>query len=140
MIMRFLLGVLLLLSLTGNAEARHHAHPFSHHGHSFVYNSVDYNRHKESYVRDGRPNAWCGWQMRQWFGGGSEYNLARNWAYRGVSVNAQVGAVVVWPHHVGYITGYDSSKHLWIVKSGNDGHRVRERPRSINAAIAIRSI
>lgn len=69
--------------------------------------------------------------MRQWFGGGPEYNLAANWAHRGVPSNAQVGAYVVWPHHVGVITGYDAKLGEWIVKSGNDGHRIRERPRSI---------
>jgi hypothetical protein len=45
----------------------------------------------------------------------------------------QVGAVVVWPHHVGMITGRSSSGQ-WIVKSGNDGHAVRERPRSVSGA------
>lgn len=108
------------------------------------YNSNVYNHFSKHVahhlVANGRPHAWCGWQMRQWFGGDSSYNLAANWSHRGVSTNAHVGAVVVWPHHVGYITGFDTSRHLWIVRSGNDGHQVRERPRSIAGTIAIREL
>jgi hypothetical protein len=86
----------------------------------------------------GRPSAWCGWQMRQLVGGdpGPEYNLARNWAHWGRSGPAGVGAVVVWPHHVGKIVGQQFG--MWIVESGNDGHRLRTRPRSIAGAVAIR--
>jgi hypothetical protein len=46
--------------------------------------------------------------------------------------------VVVWPHHVGMITGRTPDGQ-WIVKSGNDGGGVaRERPRSVAGAIAFR--
>jgi hypothetical protein len=45
-----------------------------------------------------------------------------------------VGAVVVWRHHVGIITGRAANGH-WIVKSGNDGGRVRERARSVAGAV-----
>ena len=65
--------------------------------------------------------------------------LARNWA--GVGSNAGrpgIGVVVVWRHHVGIITGRAGAK--WVIKSGNDGHAVRERPRSISGAIAFRSL
>ena len=82
-----------------------------------------------------RPSRWCGWWMRTQFGGGPEYNLARNWAKRGRALNGpRVGAVVVWSHHVGYITGRTKDGQ-WIVKSGNDGGRVRERPRSVRGAV-----
>jgi hypothetical protein len=82
-----------------------------------------------------RPSRWCGWWMRTQFGGGPEYNLARNWAKRGRPLNGpRVGAVVVWSHHVGYITGRNEAGQ-WIVKSGNDGGRVRERPRSVKGAV-----
>ena len=65
--------------------------------------------------------------------------LARNWASVGRSAGGpRVGAVVVWRHHVGIITGRAGGK--WIVKSGNDGHAVRERPRSIAGAIAFRAV
>jgi hypothetical protein len=86
----------------------------------------------------GRPAAWCGWEMRQLVGGdpGPSFNLARNWAHWGRSGPAGVGAVVVWPHHVGKIVGQDNG--MWVIESGNDGHAVRTRPRSIAGAIAVR--
>lgn len=85
-----------------------------------------------------RPGAWCGWWMRLQKGGGPEYNLARNWAHRGSNAGGpKVGAVVVWPHHVGIITG-KAPNGMWIVKSGNDSGGVRERPRSVAGAIAFR--
>ena len=87
----------------------------------------------------GRPAAWCGWQMRQLVGNdpGPQFNLARNWAHWGHSGPPGVGAVVVWPHHVGKIVGQEGG--MWIVQSGNDGgNRMRTRPRSIGGAFAIR--
>ncbi|ODR95317.1 hypothetical protein AUC70_04170 [Methyloceanibacter stevinii] len=73
--------------------------------------------------------------MRTQLGGGPEYNLARNWAKRGRPLNGpRVGAVVVWSHHVGLITGRTKDGQ-WIVRSGNDGGRVRERPRSVAGAV-----
>lgn len=82
-----------------------------------------------------KPARWCGWWMRTQLGGGPEYNLARNWANRGRPLNGpRVGAVVVWSHHVGMITGRTKDGQ-WIVKSGNDGGRVRERPRSVAGAV-----
>jgi hypothetical protein len=88
--------------------------------------------------RGGRPRAWCGWQMRQLVGGdpGPEFNLARNWESWGRAGPAGVGAVVVWPHHVGKIVGQENG--MWIIQSGNDGNRVRTRPLPISGAIAIR--
>jgi len=85
-----------------------------------------------------RPAAWCGWQMRRLVGAdpGPSFNLARNWAHWGRSGPAAVGAVVVWPHHVGKIVGRENGQ--WIIESGNDGHALRTRPRSIAGAIAIR--
>lgn len=82
----------------------------------------------------GRPGKWCGWWMRTQLGGGPEYNLARNWKRYGRPSGPQVGAVVVWNHHVGIITGR-ASNGQWIVKSGNDGGRVRERARSVSGAV-----
>lgn len=95
-----------------------------------------------SYMRQSlgpRPGRWCGFQMRQWFGGGRDLNLARNWARVGRPTSPGIGAIVVWPRHVGYITGR-AGKGMWVVKSGNDGGRVRERPRSIAGAIAFRRL
>lgn len=81
-----------------------------------------------------RPRAWCGWWMRTQLGGGPQFNLAWNWRHYGSAASPQVGAVVVWRHHVGIITG-QASNGKWIVKSGNDGGRVRERARSVSGAI-----
>lgn len=85
-----------------------------------------------------RPGAWCGWEMRHLVSRdpGPAYNLARNWAHWGYAGRASVGAIVVWPHHVGKIVGREGDR--WVIKSGNDGHRLRTRPRSIGGAIAIR--
>lgn len=80
-----------------------------------------------------RPAKWCGWYMRTQLGGGPEFNLAANWRRYGSPGSPQVGAVVVWPHHVGMITGQTASGQ-WIVKSGNYSNRVHEGPRSIAGA------
>jgi hypothetical protein len=101
--------------------------------------SAQHNTRASAQGLGGRPGKWCGWWMRTQFGGGAEYNLARNWAKRGSPTGPSVGAVVVWPHHVGYIVG-KASNGQWIVKSGNDGGRVRERARSVAGAIAFRSL
>lgn len=86
-----------------------------------------------------KPRAWCGWWMRRHLGvANSAGNLARWWAgLRRPAHGPHVGAIVVWRHHVGRITGRTADGR-WIVKSGNDGHRVRERPRSVAGAIAFR--
>jgi hypothetical protein len=91
-----------------------------------------------SYGAGPRPSAWCGWEMRQLVGGdpGPSYNLARNWAHWGRSGPAGIGAVVVWPHHVGKIVGQENGQ--WVIESGNDGHALRSRARSIGGAIAVR--
>jgi hypothetical protein len=81
-----------------------------------------------------RPGRWCGWWMRTQKGGGPEYNLAWNWRKYGSASGPQVGAVVVWRHHVGMIVGR-ASNGQWIVKSGNDGGAVRTRARSVAGAV-----
>lgn len=81
-----------------------------------------------------RPRKWCGWWMRTQLGGGPEFNIARNWRNYGRPTSPQVGAVVVWSHHVGIITGR-AADGRWIVKSGNDSGRVQERARSVKGAI-----
>jgi hypothetical protein len=81
-----------------------------------------------------RPRRWCGWWMRTQRGGGPEFNLAWNWSRYGRATSPQVGAVVVWRHHVGEIVG-QAPNGMWIVRSGNDGGRVRERPRSVAGAV-----
>ena len=88
----------------------------------------------------GRPAAWCGWYMRSQVGAdpGPQYNLARSWAHYGSNAGGpSVGTIVVWRHHVGKIVGQENGQ--WIVESGNDGHAVRARPRSLAGAIAFRN-
>lgn len=86
-----------------------------------------------------RPYAWCGWFLGRLLGMPSRHLwLARNWASVGSRASPAPGVVVVWRHHVGIITGRRGNQ--WVIKSGNDGHRVRERPRSIAGAIAFRRV
>lgn len=87
----------------------------------------------------GCPGPWCGcWYSLHKFGRIiPRLNLARNWAKEGTPAHGPgVGVTVVWPHHVGEIVG--RGKRGWIVLSGNDGHAVRERERSLRGAIAFR--
>ncbi|WJR74982.1 hypothetical protein [Bradyrhizobium sp. NP1] len=119
----------LTFACVSHAEARtHRHHSYHHHRHG----------HGSSYA--GRPAAWCGWYMRTQVGQdpGPQYNLARSWARYGSNAGGpSVGAIVVWPHHVGKIVGQENGQ--WIVQSGNDGHGVRVRPRSLAGAIAFRT-
>src|ERR1700732_1664837 len=112
--MRILMAATAVLCLIGSgAEARSHRH---HYGHHYA----------------GRPGAWCGWYMRGQVGSdpGPSYNLARSWVHYGSDAGGpSVGAIVVWRHHVGKIVGHENGQ--WIIQSGNDGHAVRTRPRSI---------
>ena len=81
-----------------------------------------------------RPGRWCGWWMRTQRGGGPHLNVAWNWSRWGRAASPQVGAVVVWRHHVGEIVGR-ASNGQWIVRSGNDGGAVRTRARSVAGAV-----
>lgn len=84
---------------------------------------------------------WCGCWLRHTLGLADKgLNLARAWAHVGSPAGGpEVGAVVVWPHHVGRIVGR-SERGGWIVQSGNDGHRVRTRELSMRGAIAFRRV
>jgi len=81
-----------------------------------------------------RPRAWCGWWMRTQRGGGPHLNVAWNWSKWGRPSGPQVGAVVVWRHHVGEIVGR-APNGQWLVRSGNDGGAVRTRARSVAGAV-----
>ena len=106
-----------------------------------AYEHSSYERSSYGRARSGgRPAAWCGWYMRGQVGAdpGPQYNLARSWAHYGSNAGGpSVGAIVVWSHHVGKIVGQENGQ--WIVESGNDGHAVRARPRSLAGAIAFRN-
>ena len=111
--MRSLLALALLCLLFTPAEAkRHHRH---HHG-----------------------LPWCGIYLGKYLGKPDRRLwVARNWAREGSNAGGPgVGVVVVWPHHVGIITGRSSSG--WIVHRGNDGGAIRTRERSLAGVIAYR--
>ena len=146
-----------LLVLAQSAEARgyrgHHHRHAAHldagsHFHTNRYSTAADNSTWRPYADaaqsgdggqiGGRPAAWCGWEMRQLVSSdpGPEFNLARNWPRWGHAGPASIGAVIVWSHHVGKIVGQEGD--MWVIESGNDGHGVRIRARSIAGAIAIR--
>jgi hypothetical protein len=116
-----------------------HAHRVSHHVHRRGKHLAHRARARLAHS-GGRPRAWCGWWLGNHLGmANRNLWLARNWASVGRNAGGpRVGAIVVWRHHVGIITGRAGSK--WIIKSGNDGNAVRERPRSIARAIAFRGV
>jgi hypothetical protein len=105
-----------------------------------VYRRQAYQNTSYGRASGGRPAAWCGWYMRSQVGAdpGPQYNLARSWAHYGSNAGGpSVGTIVVWSHHVGKIVGQENGQ--WIVESGNDGHAVRTRPRSLAGVIAFRN-
>ena len=128
-----LLAVVLPIVAASSASAsslgrQHHSNHISH----------QYKGSQE--ISDGRPSAWCGWEMRRLVGGspGPEYNLARNWAHWGRPANGPApGVIGVMPHHVFKVVAVLSPGTVLAI-SGNDGHAVRERPRSTAGVIAWR--
>jgi hypothetical protein len=156
-----IVAVLLFLATTfvffqTSAEARgyrkrpHHVtHHTVHRTHAMVRSHRGYRAHRfarRHVMRTartgatGRPGRWCGWWLARHLGT-SDRSLwiARNWASAGSNAGGPgIGVVVVWRNHVGIITGRAGSQ--WIVKSGNDGNAVRERPRSIAGAVAFRHV
>jgi hypothetical protein len=130
----FIVAILIVAAAktAGAAERYHRAHHYSHHHR---------HHHGRTHMNDsaGRPHAWCGWYMRQVMGvADTSFNLARSWTRFGRPASGpDVGVVVVWPHHVGRIVGR-AGNGQWIVNSGNDGHAVRTRLRSVAGAIAFR--
>ena len=88
---------------------------------------------------DPQPRAWCGYWLRHQLGvADRKYNLARAWAGYGSPASGPApGVIAVWRHHVGLITGVPGHGRI-VLRSGNDGHRVRERERSTRGVIAYR--
>jgi hypothetical protein len=131
----FLLASAVQITTGSSASAafmgRHHLH----HDHHIAYQYVSAHR-----AADGRPSAWCGWEMRQLVGGGAgpEYNLARNWAHWGRPASGPApGVIGVMPHHVFKVIQVLGRGSVLAI-SGNDGHAVRVRPRSTAGVIAWR--
>ena len=137
---RLFVAAMAFACLNAPALAHHNGHHSTkaslHSAKSFVHGR-HYARH---YAHHG--GAWCGAYMRRVFGvSDPRLNLARNWASVGSSAGGpQVGAVVVWSHHVGVIRGGPNGSGEWLVESGNDGGAVRTRYRSLHGAIAFRNV
>lgn len=131
--MRSVIAIALSLVVTPAFASHHHRHHHHFHHPRRATLDVSFGRPADCY---GIP--WCGCEMRHLMGElrDKSLNRARNWAHWGKETFAHIGAVVVWPHHVGKIVG--GSPGHWIILSGNDGHRVRARERSIGGVIAIR--
>jgi hypothetical protein len=159
---RFVIMVfVLILFPLSSAEARHYHHLAYRHfvrqvrvvtppqqdffgsffGQQQVQSQVTRYRQVRYAGGDPRPRAWCGWYLRQKLGiADRSLNLAANWAKIGHPTNPHPGAIVVWRHHVGEITGIAASGAP-IVLSGNSGHGgVTEVPRSLRGAIAFREL
>jgi len=66
------------------------------------------------------------------------FNRDAEWLHYGHPTEPRPGAVVVWPHHVGKLVAHVKGP-IWVVHSGNDGHAVKTRPRSIAGAIGFRA-
>jgi hypothetical protein len=153
------LGVIVLLaslqviagsSASASALDRHHrhhdpriAHQYnsSHKHYQIADGSSSYAYSPSHRVADGRPAAWCGWEMRHLVGGdpGPEYNLARNWAHWGQRASGPApGVIGVMAHHVFKVIQVLGPGTVLAI-SGNDTHAVRVRPRSTAGVIAWRA-
>jgi hypothetical protein len=129
-----------------SVHRRHAYHP--HRWHRFSYRPRPHPFERGTFYGSNvaaaraRGLPWCGAEMADEMGihgqQGRELWLARNWAHVGTPTSAHVGAVVVWPHHVGRIVGRDDGQ--WVVRSGNVGGGVRSTTRSLAGAIAIRDV
>jgi hypothetical protein len=151
---KFGVGVLLVVSLFASPVLAKHYSP-QHHRHylgqgslqaaqntqPWAWSASKVNKPSRSFDTS-RPSAWCGWFARFNFLGhdpGPEYNLAANWKRIGSPASSPApGEIVVWPHHVGKIVGPCQGNNC-VVWSGNDGHTVRTRMRSVAGAV-FRSI
>ncbi len=141
-----LICVFVLVASPAFAKSHHHRHSRHHHYRHHVVVHRTHGDRVSAHVayNEGRPAdcygiPWCGCWLKHALGVVSSslnLNMAREWAHWGRPTEAHVGAVVVWPHHVGKIVG--GSPGHWAVLSGNDGHRVKTRVRSIAGAIAFR--
>ena len=139
--MRVAIAAILLVLSLNQAEAKHHRN-HQHYQHRHHAGRV-HDKESRDVADPRRPSdcygfAWCGCFLKHYLhavANGLNLNLARDWADWGRRTVAHVGAIVVWPHHVGVIVG--GSPDHWRVLSGNDGHRVRERERSVSGAIAF---
>lgn len=88
----------------------------------------------------GCPSAWCGCWLARFFGlSDRSLWVARNWAKFPRVAGPAPGVVAVYARgrggHVGVVTAVPGPGQI-VLKSGNDGHAVRERVRSTRGVIA----
>lgn len=145
MVKRIAVAFALTVGMVSAAAAHGHRHAAAQYRarHHHQWARARHGRHYASAGSiGGRPAGcggipWCGCYMRHLLGVSSEaFNLARHWLAYGHPTTAHAGALVVWPHHVGMIKAVEGDRAL--VLSGNDGHAVRERWRSLRGAIGFR--
>ncbi len=89
-----------------------------------------------------RPAEWCGWWMRQHFGGhyGPEFDVARNWLNAGRPLDGpRPGAIGVKAHHVFQVVQVIDAGHVLAI-SGNDHNAVRTRIRATSDVIGWREV
>jgi len=122
----------------GRIHARASFFRNAHHHTMSIFSTIQ-DGQKNRHAGDYRPRAWCGWWLRQQLGvADRRFNLAREWTRYGRPAGGpHVGAIVVWRHHVGRIVG-PCNGAVCLIQSGNDGHAVRTRERSVAGAIAFR--
>lgn len=153
--MRTILCALFLCLFATAASAHHYRHHEHHYRHRVHYShSGEYLDEScrisrcgfEHHASDPRPSQWCSWWLRQTLGVplGVINNLALSWLHWGHPSRPEIGAVVIWSRghghgHVGIIRGGPDSRGRWLIESGNDGHAVRTRYRSIAGAVGIRA-
>lgn len=136
--MRGIFVAIACLYLFSVATADAGQHRRKHYHHPFVLAGLTITGEQKERPADCRGIAWCGCFMRHLLGVASKtYNLARAWAHYGHATSPHDGAIVVWSHHVGKLIHHVAG-NVWVVLSGNDGHAVRSRARSISGAIAFR--
>lgn len=131
----------LLISTGAQAHNRHHYRHYAAH-HQVIHHKFAARHEHLHHYADGRPSAWCGWFARFNFVShdpGPAFNLAANWKHIGTPDSApENGDIVVWDHashhHVGKIVGACNG-YMCPVWSGNDGHAVRTRVRSVADAV-----
>lgn len=155
--MKYALATAITLALCGPAAAKHSHHVRYHHhwhhhrhvvvagnmaeglGHGLVHMLESAGRNVAAARARGLP--WCGAFMADLLHVtgrlARELWVAANWRHYGAAASGPApGVIVVWRHHVGIIRGRGARG--WIVESGNDGHAVRRRERSVAGAIAFR--
>ena len=124
-------AALTVFAQTAQAHEHHHRgyhHVARYHGHrgsaveadasysGFGYSGQQYGATHRTGGAGARPAAWCGWAMRQLVGSdpGTVVQSRAQLGALGPFRPGGVGAVVVWPHHVGKIVGQQNGQ--WIVE------------------------